>query len=670
MIRVLYVDDNPFDRALVKDALEKEHGGFELVEAASRERFETLLAEGGYDVVLSDFNILGFQGLQVIELVQARYPGLPVVIVTGTGSEEIALQALKRGAADYVIKTPRHIRHLPYALEAVVEKGRVEAERAAMDAALRDSEERFRQLAENIREVFWLSTPDKQRMIYVSPAYEEIWGRSCESLYRSPLDWMEAIHPEDREEVVRAALEEQTKGAYDLAYRIVRPDGQVRWIRDRAFPVRDADGQIYRIAGIAEDITHEKNAEEALRTSEARLKAVLNSVLDGIITVDAEGKVLDCNPAGEALFGLARRELVGKFLEQLIAPLADPRGARRAWSNAEDLDLFLDARVADKLAAGVALKDYFVGGANPLLGKRTEMKAFTAKGKTLPVEVAVTRIGSSGKPVFAVTVRDLSEEIEREEMRRRAEELAKQNELIRQANRLKSEFLANMSHELRTPLNAIIGFAEIMHDGRVGPISEFHREYLSDILSSARHLLQLINDILDLSKVEAGKMEFYPEPLDLERLVSEARSVVHGLAARKKIELQVEVDPFLKVVSDARSLKQVLYNYLSNAIKFTDEGGRVALRLQAEPPEHFRIEVEDTGIGIAAEDIGRLFSEFQQLDSGAGKHYQGTGLGLALTRRIVEAQGGKVGVKSEPGKGSLFYAVLPREAAESAPRVR
>jgi DNA-binding response OmpR family regulator len=225
---------------------------------------------------------------------------------------------------------------------------------------------------------------------------------------------------------------------------------------------------------------------------------------------------------------------------------------------------------------------------------------------------------------------------------------------------LKSEFLANMSHELRTPLNGIIGFAEIMYDGRVGPISPQHKEYLGDILSSGRHLLQLINDVLDLSKVEAGKMDFKPEPVVPELLVREVCDVLRTLAAQKRIRLTTEVDPALtRLVADARSLKQILYNYLSNALKFTPDEGTVTVRVKPEDQDHFRIEVEDTGIGIKPNDLDRLFLEFEQLDFSPAKKFSGTGLGLALTKRLVEAQQGMVGVNSTPGQGSLFYAVLP-----------
>ncbi len=248
-----------------------------------------------------------------------------------------------------------------------------------------------------------------------------------------------------------------------------------------------------------------------------------------------------------------------------------------------------------------------------------------------------------------------------QQLHRKNEELVEQNRNVQEANRLKGEFLANMSHELRTPLNAIIGFAELMHDGKAGLVSDIHKEYLGDILPSSRHLLQLINDVLDLSKVESAKMEFRPERVDLARLMGEVQDALRTMAEAKRISVAAEIHPGLgEVMADPGKLRQVLYNYLSNALKFTPEGGRVAVRMGPDGAGAFRLEVEDTGIGIESGDVAQLFVEFHQLDASTAKKYQGTGLGLALTRRIVEAQGGRVGVTSTPGKGSVFFAVLPR----------
>jgi signal transduction histidine kinase len=216
---------------------------------------------------------------------------------------------------------------------------------------------------------------------------------------------------------------------------------------------------------------------------------------------------------------------------------------------------------------------------------------------------------------------------------------------------------------LRTPLNAIIGFSELMHSGKVGSVAAEHKEFLGDILSSAKHLLQLINDILDLAKVQSGKMEFFPESVNPATQIDEACNVLHALAAEKRIVIEKQIDPGVGQVSlDPSKFKQVLYNYLSNALKFTPQGGRIVIRVMPEGSDQFRVEVEDNGTGIKPEDSVSLFAEFQQIATTAIHKGHGTGLGLALTKRIVEAQGGRVGLHSEWGKGSIFYAVLPRRA--------
>jgi PAS domain S-box-containing protein len=270
-----------------------------------------------------------------------------------------------------------------------------------------------------------------------------------------------------------------------------------------------------------------------------------------------------------------------------------------------------------------------------------------------------------------VAARDISDRKCLEEwLRQQNVQLAESKQRVLAANRMKSEFLANMSHELRSPLNGMIGFSQLLFDGKLGPISGQQKDVIERVLKSSEHLLHLINGVLDLSKVEAGRFEFHPEPLSTRDLVHEVTGALGATAEAKRIRLESVVAPDVQtVVADAARLKQVLYNYLSNALKFTGENGRVAVNLRAEGSAEFCLEVIDSGVGIAPEDISRIFVEFQQLDSGKAKRFQGTGLGLALTKRIVEAQGGRVGVKSTPGEGSTFFAILPRDPRQGMPLV-
>lgn len=262
-----------------------------------------------------------------------------------------------------------------------------------------------------------------------------------------------------------------------------------------------------------------------------------------------------------------------------------------------------------------------------------------------------------------VRAHEAEERLRAQHLQARSAELELENQRILEANRLKSQFLANMSHELRTPLNAIIGFAELMHGRHVQPDSPNFYVYIGHILAGAKHLLQLISDILDLASIEAGRMDLHPESVDPHVLAREVVDVIAGSFHDKKIDVDVQLDEGLREVwTDPRRFRQLLYNYLSNAWKFTPDGGRVALRMQAIDNERFVVEVEDSGVGIGSSDLSRLFTDFTQLQSHAGKRYAGTGLGLSLTKRIVEAQHGTVGVRSIVGKGSVFYAELPIHA--------
>jgi signal transduction histidine kinase len=242
-------------------------------------------------------------------------------------------------------------------------------------------------------------------------------------------------------------------------------------------------------------------------------------------------------------------------------------------------------------------------------------------------------------------------------------EIEEKSQQIEAANRHKSEFLANMSHELRTPLNAIIGFSEVLQERLFGELNDKQAEYTDDILTSGRHLLSLINEILDLSKVEAGRMELELATFDLPIAIDNARTFVRERATTHGITLDVKVDERLgDVVGDERKIKQILLNLLSNAVKFTPAGGRIGINAR-QTDGVVEISVTDTGIGIAPEDQAKVFEEFRQVGSDKAKKIEGTGLGLTLAKKFVELHGGRIWVESEVGKGSTFVFTLPISAA-------
>jgi signal transduction histidine kinase len=242
-----------------------------------------------------------------------------------------------------------------------------------------------------------------------------------------------------------------------------------------------------------------------------------------------------------------------------------------------------------------------------------------------------------------------------------SDELTRLNEELAKANRLKSDFLANMSHELRTPLNSIIGFSDMLLTQEVGALNAMQQDFLDTVARNGRHLLQLISELLDLSKIEAGRLQLTPEAIDLRDLLREAADSVRAQSEKRRHRLDLELpETPLAVTADHVRVRQVLLNLLSNAIKFTPDGGQVRLLGRGED-SGIRVEVIDTGIGIAVEDQPKLFKEFVQIDASASRHYEGTGLGLALCKRLVELHGGRIGCHSARGAGSTFWFTLPRQ---------
>jgi PAS domain S-box-containing protein len=513
-----------------------------------------------------------------------------------------------------------------------------ETDRKQAEEALRENEERFRQVTENIGEVFWMTSLDKRQMMYVSPAYEAIWGRTCQSLYEQPTSWMGAIHPDDRERVRLAAIGKQLQGEYDEEYRIVHRDGSIRWIRDRAFPVRNDLGEVYRMVGVAADITDRIRVEEAIQqayrkladlnlTLEERVKArtleledvirqvnnekrktdrIIDEITDGVIVTDVTGKILLINPAAQMLLGNMRQAIPTDLSEVAHIPHLQEIFQNPAEAATKEVKVDDPAHRSPRAlkATAVPLKDE----RGDLLGK-----------------VAV--------------LHDITR--------------------FKEVDRLKSEFISQVSHELRTPLTSIKGYIDNLRDGIAGALKEKQVNYLDRMSQNADHLVCLINDLLDVSRIESGKMALNLTTLSLRDLVAEVINDLRPIAAEKQLEVIVkmfEVDS--RIRGDHAKLEQVITNLLDNAIKYTPPGGRITITIQQDE-QFLKTSVKDTGIGIPSEKQSRIFERFYRIEQASSSNGKGTGLGLYIAKNLLEMHGAQIWVTSEVGKGSEFSFILP-----------
>jgi PAS domain S-box-containing protein len=395
---------------------------------------------------------------------------------------------------------------------------------------------------------------------------------------------------------------------------------------------RDQKDRPIGYLSISKDISEELQMSQRLLDSEEYNRGLIESTIDGMFTTDLDGLITDVNNEMEVLCGTSREALIGMpFRELILPPEAAEVAIRQVLENQRVTDVELSLR--------------------------------QPSGKLVDISYNATTFGqakSRHKGVIA-NVRDVTESKRlRGQLEQRNRELEIQNERVREANRLKSEFLASMSHELRTPLNSIIGFSDFLLTGEEDRLDADQREYLTDILNSGNHLLSLINDILDLAKVESGKLDLAPVAFSVRNAIEEVCSSLKPQLLERRLELRSDVEPDIdRMVLDILRFKQILYNLLSNAVKFTPEGGRVSITVASCEDSQFSTIVSDTGIGIPAKDLSRIFREFEQLDSGPGRMYSGTGLGLPLTQKLIDLMGGTITVQSEVGRGSTFIVRLP-----------
>ncbi len=483
-------------------------------------------------------------------------------------------------------------------------------ERKQAQEALRASEERFRQLAYHIREVFWMSNADKSKIIYVSPAYEEIWGETCSNLYASPRSWTNAIHPDDRKLVLENTIAKQLTGEYDEVYRIVRPDGSIRWIQDRAFPIRDASGNIYRIVGIADDITKRKQAWDALGESEARKRAIMQAALDGIITIDHEGRMIELNSAAEKIFAHNRPKLIGEKVMEVIPT------SFRSW--------FQDG-----------LASCFAGDKGPTCGSRIEMPALRADGSSFSAEFTITRIRLAGPPMFTIYIRDITQRKRAEaELRALSQRIIKAQEAER----------SRIAQELHDGINQLIASVKMRLRKVEGS--------LPDRKPAAREILQRCDRLLVKVLEENRRIAHNLRPTDLDNL---------GLAAAvtsfcSEVQLRTNLQFQCRLTASSRRLSPVvelhLFRIVQEAVNNIEKHGRAkSVRLELRFQEDFAVlKIQDDGQGFDAKTVK------------AGNKMR-HGLGLTNIRERALSLGGTYEIKSAPGDGTTVAVRVPLTVA-------
>jgi PAS domain S-box-containing protein len=485
-----------------------------------------------------------------------------------------------------------------------------------------------------------------------------IFGYTEEEAIGKPISWFAWPGEEDRiEELLRRLRLGERIDHFETIRK--HKTGRKVIVSLSLSPILDSEGSIIGIAKIARDITERKAAEEALAASELRLRAMteqealaradvlaerrfrelIEHAPDAILQIDTTGKIIVANNTAVSMFGYTREELLGMSVDRLVPEVS--RAAHPGHRNA-----------------------FAAAGVTRPMGQGLDLRARRKNGTEVPVEISLSPVKTDQGIYITAAIRDVTERKRIEAQVRLLEigyfqELEARKEEAERLNRLKSEFLASMSHELRTPLHTIIGFSELLAEESEGPLSEEQRRFLGHIHRDSEHLLALINDVLDFSRIEAGGLNLQAEVLPLGDAISEAVNAIRPRAEAKGISMLTDTDGNIQVSADQLRLRQILYNLLSNAVKFTPAGGTISVSIASVPAEQsVRITVSDTGIGIADEERVHIFDKFYQVGVTTGGVREGTGLGLAICKQLIEMHGGSIWVEGAPGRGSRFHFTL------------
>jgi PAS domain S-box-containing protein len=620
-LRALLVEDSEEHARQLIDALRR--GGYEPdwqrveTEAALR----AALTGREWDVVFCDYSMPHLNAPDALRILRENGDALTAIVVSGQVGEEVAVEAMRMGANDFIFN--HNLDRIGSATERELRAAALRRERGAAALALRQSEERLRQMAENSAEVFWMTDPAKKQVLYVSPAYEKIWGRTCASLYAEPTaaTILDTIHPDDQQRV-EEAFSRPIAGSFDITYRIVRPDGVWRWIYHRSYPVRNEAGEIYRLAGIATDITETKNAAQQI----CEQAALLDHAQDAILVQDLDGQITYWNKSAERLYGWTAEEVRGRRAEELLYERPEPYR----------VSLEVTLRRGD-----------WIG----------EMSKRTKTGGSVLVESRWTLVRDEvGRPRAILVINtDLTEKKVLEGQVFRTQRMDSIGTLA-----------GGIAHDLNNVLGPIIMAVDLLKLTVTDPRD---LDLLETMETSGRRGADMVKQVLLFARGDEGERGLVGSGdvvKELERIVRETFP--------KSITIEAAAPPGTWNISgDRTQLHQVLLNLCVNARDAMPRGGSLrisarnrtidehfaAMCPEAQPGSYVVLEVADSGEGMTPETLAQIFDPFFTTK----KRGRGTGLGLSTTRAIVKGHGGFMTVESAPGKGTTFQVNLPADTA-------
>lgn len=618
-MQLLHLEDSPNDAILVEETIRAEWPDAQITRVWQREDFVAALDKGEFDLILSDYTLPSFDGLAALEIARVRRPEKPFVFLSGTIGEERAIEALKRGADDYVIKD--RPRRLVGAIRHTLARRAETARRKKAEQALQESELRFKQLADHSSEIFWFASVAPDQILYVSPAIERIWGLPAERFYGQPRLWVTAIHPDDRarvEAAYHAWMEGKTK-RFEEEYRIVRPDGSFRWLLDSGTLIRNDDGKICRLSGIAKDITARRLAEEQLRDQ----AALLDKAGDAIIATDLEHRVAYWNASAAHLYGWSAADVFGR--------------------NLRDLDLgYLPARFETARAQVLSSGEW-----------RGDFNLRSKQGVTLQIESTWSLVRSAdGQPRSILMIdTDVTEKKKLESQLLRADRMDSIGMLA-----------GGVAHDLNNVLAPILMGADLIRLNTRDPGS---LRILENIVQSALHGSALVRQLLTFARGGEGERA----EVHLGSLVEDVQKLLRQSLPRN-IDLSIDCAADTRSIhADATQIKQVIINLALNARDAMARGGYLEISAAntsvdenlarshpgAQPGPHVCVLVRDTGTGMPPALLEKIFDPFFTT-KGIGK---GTGLGLSTVLGIVKGHGGFLRVESELGRGTMFQLFFP-----------